>query len=105
MGPGSALTSLAWPGRRRTQFPELSAALTPWKPPWATNGTDLCPFGTAHALPRRTQPPVRLVVDRRSPDAGGDPRADAERHRAVVGGEPAGCGPHRPRSVPLLQPS
>src|ERR1700759_2231019 len=63
------------------------------------------PKGPAHALPRRTQSPVRLVVDRRSPDAGGDPRADAERHRAVAGGEPAGRGAHRARSLPLLQPS
>src|SRR5215470_2289765 len=61
--------------------------------------------GTAHALPRRTQSAVGLVVDGRPSDAGGDPGADAERRRAVAGGEPAGCGADRARSVPFLQPS
>src|ERR1044072_5436106 len=87
---------------RRAQSQKLSTSLTPWKPPWATNGRPIA-SGTAHALPRRTQPAVRLVVDHRPPDAGGHSRADAERHRAVAGGEPAGRGPHRARSFPLLQ--
>src|SRR5215831_13679571 len=58
-----------------------------------------------HALPRRTQSVVRLVVDGGSPPAWRDHRADAERGRAVAGGESAGCDPDRPRSLPFLQPS
>src|SRR5262245_46359315 len=68
------------------------------------NGSTLAP-GTAHALPRRTQPAVGLVVDGGPSAAWRHHRADAERDRAVAGGKPGGRGPDRARSVPLLQSS
>src|SRR6185437_8358735 len=86
------------------ESPKLSFPLTPRKPPWATNGKGR--FGrprTAHALPRRTQSVVRLVVDGGPPPARRHHRADVERGRAVAGGESGGRDPDRARSLPLLQ--
>src|SRR4029077_8963240 len=66
-------------GRGRQQSPNLRIPLTPWKPPWAPMGNFLLRPGTLHAFPRRTQPAVGLVVDRRPSDVVRDHGADAER--------------------------
>src|ERR1700685_2336444 len=81
----------------------ISNSLTLRKPSSATNGRIrfLGP-GTVHALPRRTQPLVRLVVDGRPPATRGDHRADAVRRHSVAGGKSSGCDPDRARPVPLL---
>src|SRR5262245_12772693 len=60
--------------------------------------------GECHGLARRAHALCRLVVDGRPADAGGDARADARRHRAVAGGEPAGGRPARARAVLFRQP-
>src|SRR6185437_6132201 len=83
---------------------KLELSINPLETTMGANGRTLLYPGTAHALPRRTQPVVRLVVDGGPSAARGDSCADAERRRAVARGEPAGRGPDRARPVPFLQP-